>query len=76
MQAFSAYSEVGPNGVRYWPNDDDYISIAFALFEQAAGEVHGSITKSTLTRARSWFAPKQNDFSTFATWNYDGENLL
>lgn len=57
--------------------DDDFPVIAFALFEQCIGNGHVDMTNTKRDNGRTWIAPKRTaGFIDFATWNYDGDNLL
>jgi hypothetical protein len=76
MQDEATVTPIGPIGTYYWPGDDSYHAIAFALFEQTVGEGHADMNDTKRDNARAFFAPKIADFSSFASWNYDGDNLL
>ena len=70
-----ATASLDPSGTRYWPPDDDYLPITFALFEEAVGMGHADVSGEIRDRGRGWFTPKATSFSTYAPWNYDGANL-
>jgi hypothetical protein len=75
-QQEASVTPIGPIGIYYWPPDDSYFTIAYALFEQSIGEQHPDATQQVNQRGRAFFAPKVSDIKAFATWNYDGQNLI
>lgn len=71
--------EIGPQGVREMPNDDDYAMILAAAAECHFGNGHPDVTEQGKARLRTFMAPKWSvigQASGFSSWMLDGDNLL
>lgn len=68
-------STLGPAGTRFFPNDDSYLPISLALFEQAVAEGHPDLTSEIITTIRDFCAPKVASYSAYAAWNYSADSL-
>ncbi|MGD9507049.1 MAG: hypothetical protein AB7I59_00510 [Geminicoccaceae bacterium] len=72
----AAYLQTPLSHSYYWPNDDSYELITMALCEQAIGEKHMDLRTDDIVQIRSFFAPKVQEISRYAAWNYDGDNII
>jgi hypothetical protein len=72
MAAYAAFNFVGENG-SFVPQDDNFMTIMNAAVEYHYGAFGSEVSAADIEQIRAFFAPKT--YSTFASWNFNGDLL-